>query len=117
MVWSLALLRTYLGGVRFTVRTENHDGLRVIFNMADAMGKLARWRLRLSEMEFSDIKRPSMKHVTADALSHLKTAGEDTIPMHDALTVFVTILADAEDSDEERILYAESKPTKDRGAN
>lgn len=47
VVWAVLMLRYYLEGARFTIRT-NHDALRWILNMADATGKLARWRLHLS---------------------------------------------------------------------
>ena len=46
--WAILLLRPYLEGQRFTIRTD-HDSLRWVLNFADAKGRLVRWRLRLSE--------------------------------------------------------------------
>lgn len=43
--------------------------LRGISNLADVPGKLARWRLRLTEFEFDVVPRASVKLQAADTLS------------------------------------------------
>lgn len=40
IVWAVLLLYPYLGGTRFTARTD-HEGLKCILNLMDTMGKLA----------------------------------------------------------------------------
>ena len=52
IVWAVTHLRPYLEGVKFTVRTDHH-ALRWVMNLADAQGRLARWRLRLAEFTFN----------------------------------------------------------------
>ena len=88
VVWAVLLLRPYLEGTRYTIRTD-HDALRWILNMADATGKLARWRLRLAEYEFDVVHRAGVKHQAADALSRLPTDGEDKAPLDDEIPVLV----------------------------
>lgn len=65
--------------------------------MSDATGKLVRWRLRLSELEFDVLHRARIKHHAADALFRLSTTGTDETKLDDELlvrlfeTVFETI--------------------------
>lgn len=51
VVWALLMLRPYLEGRRFKVRTT-HDVLQWIINVSDATGKMARWILRLQKIAF-----------------------------------------------------------------
>lgn len=44
IVWAMLLLRPYLEGVHFTLRTD-HDALTWLMGLTIATGKLARWRL------------------------------------------------------------------------
>lgn len=67
VVWAVLRLRPYLEGVSFTFRTD-HEALRWILNMADLTGKLARWRLSLSELEFDVFHRFGIKHQAPDDL-------------------------------------------------
>ncbi len=57
--------------------------------MSEAKGKLARWRLRLQEMDFEVVHRPGIVHRAADALSRLLTEGEDESPLDDEVPVLV----------------------------
>ena len=61
IVWAILLLWPYLEGQRCTVRTD-HDSLRWVLNLADAKGRLARRRLRLSEYDFVVEHRAVIKH-------------------------------------------------------
>ena len=70
IVWAILLLRPYLEGQRFTVRSDR-DSLRWVLNLADAKGRLAGWRLRLSEYDFVVEHRAGIKHQAAEALSRL----------------------------------------------
>ena len=57
--------------------------------MADATGKLARWQLRLSELEFDVVHRAVIKHQAADALSRLETSGADDSSLQDEIPVLL----------------------------
>lgn len=76
MVWSLLIVRPYIGE-RFIIRTD-HDCIKGTLNMEDATGKLALWRLHMSEFEFSAIHRAKIKHQAANALSGIRANDTDT---------------------------------------
>lgn len=67
VVWALLLIRPYLKGTPFKIRTNY--SLRWILNMDDAMGKLVLCQARFSEIEFAVVHRKGMKQ-QGWALSH-----------------------------------------------
>jgi hypothetical protein len=71
IVWAILHLRPYLEGKKFLIRTDHHS-LRWVLNLSDAQGRLARWRLRLSEFDFEVQFSPGASHHGADTLSRLK---------------------------------------------
>lgn len=94
-IWAVTLPRPYLEESRFIIKT-NREVLRHILTIAKATGKLARWRLRLSEFEFDIVYRVGMKHQAADTLSCLKTGGDQYTPLGNevlVLTIFTKCLA------------------------
>lgn len=56
IAWAVLLLRPYLEGIRFTIRTYQ-DSLQWILNLSDATGMLASWQPRLSEFDFKIVHR------------------------------------------------------------
>lgn len=62
----------------------DHDELCWIFNLADAWGKLARWRLRLFKSEWNVVHRARIKHQASDELLRVPTAGEDKADLNNA---------------------------------
>ena len=84
VVWASLLLRPYVEGTRFTVRTD-HKALKWMLHMDGAHRRLARWRLRLSE--FNDVlqTRPGASHHAADIISRISTPAEDVTPISDAV--------------------------------
>jgi transposase InsO family protein len=72
IVWSVLHLRPYLEGKRFLIRTDHHS-LRWILNLSDAQGRLARWRLRLSEFDYEVQHTPGAGHHGADVMSRLQS--------------------------------------------
>lgn len=56
--------------------------------MTDSSGKIAQWRLRLSEFDFIIVHRAGSKQQAADALSRLDTNGNDGSPPDEDLPVF-----------------------------
>jgi hypothetical protein len=70
IVWAILTLRPYLEGPRFLIRTDHHS-LRWVLNLADAQGRLARWRLRLLEFYFEVEYSPGKEHHAADFMSRI----------------------------------------------
>ena len=101
-VWALQTLRPYLAFERFTVYTD-HAALRWLLTIAEPSGRLARWRLRLSEFDFEIQYKKGVKNTQADALSRLLTNSEtvfdadaDVVPVYlaDAITNASSALED-----------------------
>jgi len=80
VVWALFMLRPYVQGTRFIVRTD-HSALRWMLHMEGAHGRLACWRLRLSEFYCLVETRAGAAHYAADTMSRLATPAVDTIPI------------------------------------
>jgi len=82
VVWACFLLRPYLAGHEFLIRTD-HASLRWPPHMDGAQGSVARWRLQLSEFKYKVCTRPGREHHCADAMSRLVTTAPDrsVIPM------------------------------------
>jgi len=76
VVWACSFLRPYLEGHEFLIRTD-HSSLLWLLNMDSAPGRVARWRLRLSEFRCKICKRPGREHHCADAILRLPTLGPD----------------------------------------
>ena len=68
LVWATKFFRCYLFGRRFVVRTD-HAALSYLRNFADHNGRLMRWSLKLSELDFVVQHRPGSKIGHVDALS------------------------------------------------
>lgn len=60
--------------------------------MKEAMGKISRWPLQLSELVFDIVQRAEIKDRAANALSLLRTKVEDTTPLHDKVPVMTVSL-------------------------
>jgi len=76
VVWAGFLLRPYLEGQEFLIRTD-HSSLRWLLNLDSAQGRVARWRLRLSEFRYKVCTRPGREHHCADAMSWLPALAPD----------------------------------------
>lgn len=87
LVRSVQLLRPYLEGTRFTIRTD-HNLLNWVFHLTQNTGSLARCCSRLSEFESSVVYRASVKHQAPDALSRLPTTEEDQTVLNDNLPIY-----------------------------
>lgn len=59
--WTVLILRHHLDVTRFIIR-DDHDFVKWILNLAHIAGKLARWRLCLSEYELDVVHRTGTKH-------------------------------------------------------
>jgi RNase H-like domain found in reverse transcriptase/Integrase zinc binding domain/Integrase core domain len=106
MVWAILYLRPYLEGQRFLIRTDQ-VALKWLLSLKDPSGRLARWRLRLAEFEFTIQYRPGIKNSLADGCSRVKTDGGDTTTCHDDIPCF---LIDTEEDEQEICLSIISEP-------
>lgn len=91
VVWAVLILRPYLEGSRFTIRTD-HQALKWLMNLSDASGRLQRWRLRLQPFEYDIVHRPGVKHQAADAMSRLNTTGTDQTDLDDEIPTVAAVL-------------------------
>lgn len=82
IVLSVLVIWPYLVSRRFTIRTDR-DSLKIIFSLADATGRLARWRLRLSEFDVDVRHRAGIKHQAADVHSRLTNTEKDQASIKD----------------------------------
>ena len=88
VVWAVTTLRPYIERETFTVRTE-HDALRWLMTLTDSSGRLMRWRLRLSEFDFTIQYRPGIIHQVPDALSRLiSPRGNEDSPVDDEVPTY-----------------------------
>lgn len=72
--------------IRFTTKT-NHDSLKWILNVTVSNAGIARWRLRLPEIEIDVLHRVEIRHQVADAQSQLPTTGESRKPFENDLPI------------------------------
>ena len=72
IVCAVQLLRPYLVGIHFYLYTD-HQALIWMLSGSDHSGRLARWRLRLLEFEFTVTYKKGSTNTIADAISRLPT--------------------------------------------
>jgi hypothetical protein len=88
VVWAILLLRPYLEGASFTVRSDQ-VALKWLLSFKDSSGILARWKLRLAEFDFTIQYRPGIKNILADGCSRVPSEGSDTLPCDDMIPCFM----------------------------
>lgn len=86
--WSVLKLCLYLEGTLLTLQAD-HNAPKQIQNLTESLGRLARWRLPLSECNFDKVLQLSSKHQADDVFSCLQTTGEDQTHLDEDLPVFV----------------------------
>jgi len=88
VVWASLKLRPYLEGDRFLVRTDR-DCLWSIVNVEGSGNpRLARWRLRLTELELKVAQEPGMAQYMGDSISRRDSGASDETAFDDAVPVF-----------------------------
>lgn len=85
-IWAVALLRHYLKENRSTIQTDREAVWTILFT-AEVTGRLARWRLQLSESDFEIVHRVGITHQIADALPRLKTKDENKTQLDDEFPI------------------------------
>lgn len=101
------LLRLYVQEIRFIVRMDP-QALKEVLELKQSSGRLACWRLRLTEFDFATQHQPGRNHLAVDALSRLPTDQQnrsdfdDYIPTYKANKVHV-VKGNYDDTNAERI--------------
>lgn len=76
IVWATKYFRPYLFGRRFKIITD-HKPLQWIMNLKEPNSRLTRWRLKLSEYDFTIIYKQGKCNTNADALSRVEIHNEE----------------------------------------
>lgn len=71
IVWATKYFRPYLFGRKFKILTD-HKPLQWMMNMKEPNSRLTRWRLRLSEYDFTVVYKKGKSNTNADALSRIE---------------------------------------------
>lgn len=111
VIWEVLIILPYLEGAKFTIRRD-HDSLLWTLTMSDATGKLPRWRLHLSEIEYDVVHRARIKNQAADALLRFEMTDPDDRELEDKIQ---TLLAENRKS-EPHEMYFECDFTSKRTA-
>lgn len=77
IVWATKYFRPYLFGRKFKIVTD-HKPLQWIMNLKEPGSRLTRWRLRLSEYDFTIMYKQGKANTNADALSRIEINNEDS---------------------------------------
>lgn len=77
IVWATKYFRPYLFGRKFKIITD-HKPLQWVMNLKEPNSRLTRWRLKLSEYNFTVIYKQGKFNTNADALSRIELCNEET---------------------------------------
>lgn len=76
IVWATKYFRPYLFGRKFKIITD-HKPLQWMMNLKEPNSRLTRWRLRLSEYDFTVIYKKGKFNTNADALSRIEIHNDE----------------------------------------
>lgn len=77
IVWATKYFRPYLFGRKFKIITD-HKPLQWLMNVKEPNSRLTRWRLKLSEYNYTVIYKKGKSNTNADALSRIELHVEQT---------------------------------------
>lgn len=76
IVWATKYFRPYLFGRKFKILTD-HKPLQWIMNLKEPNSRLTRWRLKLSEYDFTIVYKQGKANTNADALSRIEINNDE----------------------------------------
>lgn len=76
IVWATKYFRPYLFGRKFKIVTD-HKPLQWVMNLKEPNSRLTRWKLKLSEYDFSVVYKKGSSNCNADALSRIQINNEE----------------------------------------
>ena len=77
VVWATEQHKTLLQGAPFTIETD-HEALRYLIQSKDAVGRLARWAMKLQQFDMTVKYRKGEENGAADFVSRLKELPDGT---------------------------------------
>lgn len=77
IVWATKYFRPYLFGRKFKIVTD-HRPLQWVMNLKEPNSRLTRWKLKLSEYNYSVVYKQGKCNLNADALSRVEIHNEET---------------------------------------
>lgn len=80
IVWATKYFRPYLFGRKFKIVTD-HRPLQWVMNIKEPNSRLTRWRLYLSEFDFTVIFKQGKNNTNADALSRIEVNNGESISL------------------------------------
>lgn len=115
IVWAIKYFRPYLFGLKFKIITD-HKPLQWLMSLKEPSSRLTRWKLKLSEYNFTVIYKKGKNNTNADALSRIEIYNETIQPISisDSDSIIVNI-SDSESTvtapDDRPIISASSTDT------
>jgi transposase InsO family protein len=91
IVWATKYFRPYLFGRKFKILTD-HKPLQWMMNLKDQNSRLTRWRLRLSEYDFTVVYKKGKANTNADALSRIEIHNEEVESVIESLKELSSLL-------------------------
>ena len=91
VVWAVELFKTMLMGKFFLLETD-HQALRSILTTKNPEGRLARWIIKLQEMDFEIAFRPGARNKNTDFMSREWAPveeWEDDVPIPGAIPLVI----------------------------
>ncbi|CAH2226625.1 jg26952, partial [Pararge aegeria aegeria] len=76
IVWATKYFRPYIFGRKFKIVTD-HKPLQWVMNLKEPNSRLTRWRLKLSEYDFTVVYKNGKNNTNADALSRVEICNEE----------------------------------------
>lgn len=78
IVWACKYFRPYIFGRKFKILTD-HKPLQWVMSLKEPNSRLTRWRLKLSEYDFTVVYKQGKFNTNADALSRIELHNEELI--------------------------------------
>lgn len=103
IVWACKYFRPYLFGRKFKIITD-HQPLQWLMNLKEPNSRLTRWRLKLSEYDYTITYKKGKSNTNADALSRIEIHNEELD------SIVVNISSSSSEHSESTVTAPDSRP-------
>ncbi|CAF1053300.1 unnamed protein product [Brachionus calyciflorus] len=106
IVYAVEKFRYYLYGTEFVIHTD-HNPLRYLQNLTISSSRLTRWRLKLSEYNFTIKYKKGVQNKVADPLSRIEKSkkSQETSSKEDIIEALLSIVEKRDKPINDRIIY------------